>query len=105
MTYDKIFTALGDPTRRALLETLRAGPANVKTLASPLPMSRPAVSQHLKVLCDAGLVESAPRGTSRLYSLRPQGLEALRGWLDAMWDDALASFAAEAHRQAKGKLP
>ncbi|MEO1705397.1 MAG: metalloregulator ArsR/SmtB family transcription factor [Pseudomonadota bacterium] len=104
MTYDAIFTALADPTRRALLEAMRAGPQNVKTLAAPLPMSRPAVSQHLKVLCDAGLIEGETCGTSRLYRLRPEGLTDLRTWLDGMWDDALASFVAEAQRQAKGKL-
>lgn len=105
MTYDKLFTALGDPTRRAILETLRDGPASVKTLADPMPMSRPAVSQHIKVLCEAGLIVGEAQGTRRYYRLRPEGLGDLRTWLDAMWDDALASFAAEARKQAKGKLP
>lgn len=78
---------------------------SVKSLADPLPMSRPAVSQHLKVLRDAGLVRSEAQGTNRLYRIDPTGLAALRGWLDGMWDDALGAFAQEAHRQAKGKLP
>ncbi|MEM8592451.1 MAG: metalloregulator ArsR/SmtB family transcription factor [Pseudomonadota bacterium] len=105
MAYDSIFTALADPTRRALLEALSKGPANVKTLAEPLPMSRPAVSQHLKVLSDAGLVQAEADGTSRIYAVDQSGLKALRTWLDDMWDDSLAAFSAEAHRLAKGKLP
>ncbi|MEM9349979.1 MAG: metalloregulator ArsR/SmtB family transcription factor [Pseudomonadota bacterium] len=105
MAYDEVFLALADPTRRALLETLRRGPANVKTLAAPLPMSRPAVSQHLKVLSDAGLVMCEAEGTKRIYAIDKEGLAAVRGWLDTMWDDALDAFAAEAHRRAKGKLP
>lgn len=105
MTYDEIFAALADPTRLSLLEALRAGPAHVKALAAPLPVSRPAVSQHLKVLCDAGLIEARAEGTRRIYQLRPDGLNVLRLWLDAMWDDALDAFEAAAHKHAKGDLP
>ncbi|MEM6477478.1 MAG: metalloregulator ArsR/SmtB family transcription factor [Pseudomonadota bacterium] len=105
MAYDMIFAALADPTRRAILEAMRAGPCNVKALADPLPISRPAVSQHLKVLCDAGLIVGESRGTSRIYRLRPEGFADLRGWLDGMWDDALEAFAREAHKKAKGTLP
>lgn len=105
MAYECVFMALSDPTRRALMEALRDGPANVRTLAEPLPISRPAVSQHLKVLGDAGLVRAEAKGTQRLYSINQDGLATLRTWLDQMWDEALGAFAAEAHRQAKGKLP
>lgn len=93
--------ALADPTRRALLERLRKGPQPVGRLADGLPVSRPAVSQHLKVLSDAGLLRVEPQGTRRLYRLAPEGLDALRAYLDALWDDALAGFAARAEEIAK----
>jgi DNA-binding transcriptional ArsR family regulator len=87
--------ALGDPTRRAIFEMLAtAGPLPVGDLASRLPVSRPAVSQHLKVLKDAGLVVDRPAGTRRLYQLNPEGIDALRVWLDGVWTAALGAFKA-----------
>jgi DNA-binding transcriptional ArsR family regulator len=84
--------ALGDPTRRALCERLAAGPMAVGELAAQLPVSRPAVSQHLKVLKDAGLVFDRAAGNRRLYELDPAGLAGLRAWLDRVWSDALTAF-------------
>jgi DNA-binding transcriptional ArsR family regulator len=90
--------SLGDPTRRAIFEVLARGPCSVGELAEQLPISRPAVSQHLRVLRDGGLVVSHPEGTRRVYRLNPDGVTALRAWLDGVWGDALAGFhkAAEA---------
>lgn len=93
---DAAFAALADPTRRALVERLRAGPLAVGALARGLPISRPAVSQHLRVLSDAGLLLVEPQGTRRLYRLAPDRLRDLRAWLDSLWDDALSNFAARA---------
>lgn len=90
--------ALADPSRRAIFEALRDGPKAVGELAEDLPISRPAVSQHLKVLKEAGLVTDEAAGTRRLYRIRPEGIAALRAYLDRMWDDALAAFAATAER-------
>lgn len=84
--------ALGDPTRRAIFEQLAEGPSAVVELADRLPVSRPAVSQHLKVLKDAGLVLDVQQGTRRVYSLDPNGLEALRDYLERFWNTALHSF-------------
>ncbi len=98
--YATALEALADPTRRAIVERLSATPAPVGVLAAGLPVSRPAVSQHLKVLGAAGLVISEPRGARRIYRLAPQGLAPLRDYLDTLWDEALASFAAEARREA-----
>jgi DNA-binding transcriptional ArsR family regulator len=92
------FAALADPTRREVFERLGAGPRSVGELAAGLPVSRPAVSQHLKVLKEAGLVTDEAEGTRRVYRIDPQGLGALRAWLDRFWDQALAAFAAEAER-------
>ena len=86
--------ALGDPTRREILDRLRSGPTSVGALADALPVSRPAVSQHLKVLTTAGLVGHRQDGTRHIYHLDPAGLEPLRAWLDGFWQDALDSFAA-----------
>ena len=86
--------ALGDPTRRAIFERLREGPRAVGELAETLPVSRPAVSQHLKVLKEAGLVIDRQEGTRRLYRLAPDGLEALRAYLTTFWDAALSEFKA-----------
>ena len=86
--------ALGDPTRRAVLELLRGGERSVREITDDTEVSQPAVSQHLRVLRDAGLVAVRPEGTRRLYSVRPDGLSALRAWVDGFWDDALAAFAA-----------
>ncbi|MGK9233061.1 metalloregulator ArsR/SmtB family transcription factor [Inquilinus limosus] len=96
MTYDKALAALADPTRRAVFERLRTGPKPVGRIAEGLPVSRPAVSQHLKVLRDAGLVADRAEGVRRVYFIDPKGLGALRAWLDQFWDQALAAFAAEA---------
>lgn len=96
------FTALADPTRRAVFEAVFRAPAAVGDLAKDLPVSRPAVSQHLKVLSDAGLVTARAEGTRRVYSVRRAGLEELRTWLDGFWDDVLAGFAEEIKRQEEG---
>jgi DNA-binding transcriptional ArsR family regulator len=84
--------ALGDPTRRAIFERLRSGPQAVGELAQGLPVSRPAVSQHLRVLKQAGLVTERQEGTRRLYRLEPHGIAQLRKAFDEFWDDALAAF-------------
>jgi DNA-binding transcriptional ArsR family regulator len=94
-------TALGDPTRRAIFERLADRPRPVGELASGLPVSRPAVSQHLKVLKDAGLVIDQPIGTRRVYRLDPNGLRDLRAYLDHFWDQALAGFKTAVEQQAK----
>jgi DNA-binding transcriptional ArsR family regulator len=88
-------SALADPTRRQVFERLRAGPRAVGELAAGLPVSRPAVSQHLAVLKAAGLVTDRAEGTRRVYQIDPHGLGALRAWLDQFWDTALEAFAAE----------
>lgn len=100
---DRVFSALYDPTRRAVLERLRDGPRPVGEIARGLPVTRPAVSQHLKVLKDAGLVSDRSEGTRRIYYIDPKGLGAMRAWLDQFWDSALAAFAAEVERSAKEK--
>lgn len=101
MSYEATITALADPTRRVILEQLRLGPQPVGRLAEGLPVSRPAVSQHLKVLSDAGLLLVEPAGTRRLYRLAPNGLDELRAYLDRLWDDALSRFAAHAREIAE----
>jgi DNA-binding transcriptional ArsR family regulator len=85
-------TALGDPTRRAVFERLGDGPASVGSIAGELPVSRPAVSQHLKVLKQAGLVTDRQVGNRRIYSLDPDGLGALRAYVDRFWNQALDAF-------------
>ena len=92
--------ALADPTRRAIFERLAAGPRSVGDLARDMPVSRPAVSQHLRQLKEAGLVSDRAEGTRRVYQIDPAGLGALRQWLDRFWDDALAAFKDEADRDA-----
>jgi len=87
--------ALADPTRRQLIERLKAGPRAVGDLARGVPVSRPAVSQHLAVLKAAGLVRDVADGTRRVYEIDPKGLGAIRAWLDDMWGDALGRFGAE----------
>jgi len=93
--------ALGDPTRRAIFEQLRRGPRAVGEIASELPVSRPAVSQHLRVLKDAGLVTERRQGTRRLYRLDPDGLGELRDYFDDFWTEALAGFKAAAERERR----
>ena len=94
-------SALGDPMRRALLERLAEGPRSVGELAKDLPVTRPAVSQHLKVLKDAALVTDRAEGTRRVYQIDPAGLAAIRQWLDQHWERALAGFAQAAEEQRK----
>jgi DNA-binding transcriptional ArsR family regulator len=91
--HDAVLDALGDRTRRRILDRLRAGPLPVVEIAIGLPVSRPAVSQHLKVLKLAGLVTDRPERNRRLYALDPNGLAALRAFLDLFWEDALDRFA------------
>lgn len=93
------FAALADPTRRAIFERLAEHPSAVGDLARTLPVSRPAVSQHLRVLKEAGLVTDSAEGTSRIYRLDPRGIAAMRAWLDRYWATALDSFAAYADAQ------
>jgi DNA-binding transcriptional ArsR family regulator len=97
------FAALADPTRRAVLERLREGPRPVGELARGLPVSRPAVSQHLRVLKDAGLVTERREGTRRLYRIDPDGLAAIRDYFDDFWNEALAAFKAAA--ESEGREP
>jgi DNA-binding transcriptional ArsR family regulator len=98
-------TALGDPTRRAIFERLIGAPRPVGELAAELPVTRPAVSQHLKVLKDAGLVVDRHAGTRRLYQVDPQALADLRAYFDAFWDQSLAAFkdAAEQAGEPDGR--
>ena len=106
MAYGSALAALADPTRRRVFERLKKGPRAVSEVARGLPVSRPAVSQHLKALKEAGLVADRPEGTRRVYFIDPRGLGELRRWLDQFWDDALAAFQAEVERGAsveKGK--
>lgn len=91
--------ALADPTRRAVFECVGARPMAVGEIAGGLPVSRPAVSQHLKVLKEAGLVVDKAEGNRRIYSIDPKGLGPLREWLDRFWGDALDSYAAEVEKQ------
>ena len=95
------WTALGDPTRRAIFERLADRPRAVGELAGELPVSRPAVSQHLKVLKDARLVIDERVGTRRIYQVDPDGLRALRGYLDHFWDQALAGYKTAVEQQMK----
>jgi DNA-binding transcriptional ArsR family regulator len=99
MTYQADgWTALGDPTRRAIFERLAQKPRAVGELAGELPVSRPAVSQHLKVLKEAGLVLDQAAGNRRIYRLDPDGVGALRAQLDRFWNDALATFKVVAEQ-------
>src|SRR5262249_4967473 len=91
-------TALADPTRRQLFERLRVGPRAVGELAKGVPVSRPAVSQHLAVLKEAGLVKDHAEGTRRLYEIDPKGLSVIRAWLDGMWDNAVQALESEIER-------
>lgn len=93
MTYQSALTALSDSTRREIFEHISRAPLPVGELARALPVSRPAVSQHLKVLSDAGLVTVETKGTRRIYSASPDGLAALRSYLDGLWEDALRAYA------------
>ena len=88
-----LLDALGDPTRRAIVEQLRAGPRAVGEIAAGMTISRPAVSQHLKVLRDSGLVSETRQGTRHYFAIAPEGLGELRAYVDGLWSDALAAFA------------
>jgi len=101
MAYEKALAALADPTRRRVFERLRSGPKAVGAIARGMPVSRPAVSQHLKALKEAGLVADRPEGTRRVYFIDPHGLGSLRRWLDQFWDEALAAFQAQVEFEAK----
>ena len=103
MTYERALIALADPTRRKVFERLRAGPKPVGMIAQGMPVSRPAVSQHLKILKEAGLVHEQADGTRRIYSIDPRGLGAVRRWLDQFWDEALEAFRNEVEQSTKGE--
>ena len=94
-----VLDALGDATRRSIFESLKSGPRSVGELAEGLPISRPAVSQHLRVLKDAGLVSDRKEGTRRLYRIAPGGLAGLRDYFDSFWNEALERFAEEARKE------
>jgi DNA-binding transcriptional ArsR family regulator len=96
-----VFQALADPTRHAIFQRLKEGPVAVGELADGLPVSRPAVSQHLRVLKDAGLVSERREGTRRVYRIEPQGVWALRESIDRMWEDALEAFRVAAEREGR----
>lgn len=101
MTYaERAFDALGDPTRRQIFKRLRGGPRSVGQLAEGMEVSRPAVSQHLRVLKEARLVTDRAEGTRRLYAVDSRGVEALRNWLDGFWDEALEAFKSAAEQEA-----
>ncbi len=101
MAYTEVFTALADPTRRHIFEALREKPKTVGELAKSQPVSRPAVSQHLKVLESARLVSVEPQGNRRLYLIKRDGLDDLRKYLDSFWSDALSAYGAEIARREK----
>jgi DNA-binding transcriptional ArsR family regulator len=103
MAYAEVFTALADPTRRHILEALRKQPKTVGELADGQPVSRPAVSQHLKVLQSARLVSVQPQGNRRVYSIKRDGLDDLRQYLESFWSDVLSSYGAEIARRMTPK--
>jgi DNA-binding transcriptional ArsR family regulator len=103
MAYGDALSALADPTRRRVFERLKSGPQPVGAIARGMPVSRPAVSQHLKALKEAGLVADRPEGARRVYFIDPHGLGALRKWLDQFWDEALVAFQAEVEKASDHK--
>ena len=103
MAYAEVFTALADPTRRHILEALRKQPKTVGELAEGQPVSRPAVSQHLKVLQSAKLVSVQPQGNRRVYAINRDGLDDLRTYLESFWSDVLSSYGAEIARRMTPK--
>lgn len=107
MTYENVLSALADPTRRAILELLREGPSPVGELAGYLPVTRAAVSQHLRVLREAGLVTESAKGTRRIYQAHPEGLAELKRYLEGFWGEVLQAYAAESdapsRRKSKGR--
>lgn len=96
-----ILSALSDPTRREILEKLRAGPRPVGEIAAGMTISRPAVSQHLKVLKEAGLVAETRQGTRHYFAIAPEGIGELRAYLDELWSDALAAFAHHVEKERR----
>ena len=102
MAYGSALAVLADPTRRSVFERLREGPRPVHAIAAGLPVSRPAVSQHLKVLKDAGLVEERSEGARRIYSMRHEGLMELRDWLDSFWSASFEAFRIEVEKPRSG---
>jgi DNA-binding transcriptional ArsR family regulator len=100
MNAERVLDALGDPTRRRVFKRLRSGRRSVREIADGMDVTRPAVSQHLKVLKAAGLVVARVQGTRRLYAVDTRGLEAVRGWLDGFWDEALIAFKEAAELEA-----
>lgn len=102
MAYGEVITALADPTRRQIFESLRSGGRTVSNIAADVPVSRPAVSQHLKVLQDAKLIVGTPIGNTRVYQIDPQGLNELHSYLSTFWDDVLIAYGAEVTRHALG---
>ena len=103
MTYENVLGALADPTRRAILELLRDGPLSVTALADEMPVSRPAVSQHLGVLKAANLVREEKDGTRRIYEASPEGLDELRRYLENTWGEILGQYASSARRKKRGR--
>lgn len=101
----RVLDALGDPTRRQIFELIAKQPLSVAQVADQVPVSRPAVSQHLKVLKEVQLVKDEPDGTRRVYSLNRDGINALYRYLDQFWDDALSRFKGVAERAAKNQPP
>ena len=100
---EKAFEALGDPTRLAIFQRIATRPHSVGEIAGHLPVSRPAVSQHLRVLKDAGLVADIKKGTRRVYEVRPEGIEALRKYFDQVWERNLKAFQAAANKISREK--
>jgi DNA-binding transcriptional ArsR family regulator len=100
---ERAFDALGDATRRRVFERVRRGTRSVQEIASGMSVSRPAVSQHLQVLRDAGLVVARVEGTRHFYTVDARGVESMRKWLETFWDDALASFKRAAELEAKNE--
>lgn len=103
MAYAEVLSALADPTRRGIFESLRAQPMTVGELAKGQPVSRPAVSQHLKVLEAARLVRAEPQGNRRLYRIERDGLDELREYLDRFWSEALSAYGAEILRRKRAR--
>lgn len=103
MAYEEVLAALADPTRRRIFEALRERPQTVSELAAGQPVSRPAVSQHLKVLASARLVRAEPEGTARRYAIDRGGLDELRTYLDGFWSDVLDAYGAEIARRAAAR--
>jgi DNA-binding transcriptional ArsR family regulator len=103
-TYSDVLTALADPTRRTIFERIAEGPRAVVELADGLPVSRPAVSQHLRILKDASLIIDQKAGARRMYQLKPDGLAVLRAYLDRFWDQALEAFAVVANEEGESDV-